>query len=477
MMEPVRNRIKIKNMKRFFFLLVCLGGFLFQIQLQAQSTQSNVIDEVIWVVGDDAILLSDVENARLQMQINGEQIKGDPYCTIPEQIAVQKLFLHQAKLDSVEITDSQVSGDVERQVNYVINQLGSREKVEEYLNKPLNSYRDELRTRMKERYAVMQVQQGLVKNLKLTPSEVRTFYNRIPQDSLPYIPTAVEVQIIALEPQVSLEEIDNIKNKLRDYTEQVNSGKMQFSTLARMYSEDTESAKRGGELGFKGKGELVPEFAAVAFDLNDPKRISRIVETEYGYHIIQLIEKRGDRIDVRHILLRPYVTKEEINTALQKLDSIRNDIVSGKFSFEEVATYLSSDKDTRNNKGLMVNNPDPNAMNSGARAGTSRFEMSELPAEIAKVVDTMKVNAISKPFTMINSKSKEIVAIVKLKSRIDGHKASLSEDFQSLKAMVEAEKREEIINNWVAKKQKETYIRISDNWKNCDFAKDGWIQK
>jgi peptidyl-prolyl cis-trans isomerase SurA len=435
-------------MRNFFFLLLCLSGFLFQTRLQAQSTQSNVIDEVIWVVGDDAILLSDVENARLQMQVDGEQIQGDPYCKIPEQIAIQKLFLHQAKLDSVEITDSQVSGDVERQINYIINQLGSQEKAEEYLNKSLNAYRDEVRTRMKDRYAVQQVQQGLVKNVKITPSEVRTFYNRIPQDSLPYIPTTVEVQIMTLEPQVSITEIDNIKNKLRDYTEQVNSGKMQFSTLARMYSEDTESAKRGGELGFMGKGQLVPEFAAVAFDLNDPKHVSRIVETEYGYHIIQLIEKRGDRIDVRHILLRPYVTKEEINAAVLKLDSIRNDMVAGKFSFEDVATYLSADKDTRNNKGLMVNNPDPNSTNSGERAGTSRFEMSELPPEIAKVVDTMKVNEVSKPFTMINSKtSKEIVAMVKLKSRVAGHKASLSEDFQALKTKVESEKKEEIINN------------------------------
>ena len=464
-------------MKHIFFLLICLSGFLFQVRLQAQSSQSNVIDEVIWVVGDDAILLSDVENERLQLQMNGEQIEGDPYCIIPEKIAEQKLYLHQAKLDSIEITDSQVSGDVEHQLNQWINAVGGQEKLEEYQNKSINAIRDELRTRFKDIYAIQQVKQGLIKNLKITPSEVRTFYNRIPQDSLPYIPTTVEVQIMTLEPQVSQEEIDNIKNKLRDFTEQVNSGKVPFSALATAYSQDTESAKRGGRLGFRGKGELVPEFAAVAFDLNDPKHVSRIVETEYGYHIIQLIEKRGDRIDVRHILLRPYVTKEEINTALLKLDSIRNNIVAGKYSFEEVLPFFSADRDTKNNKGLMVNNPDPNSStSSGARAGTSRFEMSELPPEIAKMVDTMKVNDISKPFMMINSKSKEIVAIVKLKSRVNGHKASLSEDFQSLKAMVENQKRQEIINNWIAKKQKETYIRISDNWKNCDFEKDGWLQ-
>jgi len=330
---------------------------------------------------------------------------------------------------------------------------------------------------VKDQRAVMEVQSGLIGKLKITPSDVRNFYNRIPKDSLPYISTTVEVQIFTAEPQVSLQEIDDIKNRLRDYTEQVTSGKTSFASLARRYSDDKESAPRGGEMYFKGKGELVPEFAAVAFELNDPKRVSRIIETEYGYHIIQLIEKRGDRINVRQILLRPYVTKEEVNAALQKLDSARTDILSGKLTFEE-ATYFSSDKDTRNNKGLMVNNPDPNSMSSSERAGTSRFDMSELPPEVAKIVDTMKVGGISKPFTMINAKnSKQVVAIVKLKSRIEGHKASLSEDFQSLKAMVEAEKRNEIINNWIAKKQKETYIRINENWKNCDFEKDGWIQK
>ena len=465
-------------MKQFLFLLICLSGFLFQTQLQAQSTESNVIDEVIWVIGDDAIFLSDVENARISMQAQGEKVEGDPYCIIPERLAVQKLFLHQAKLDSVEVTDSQVSNDVERRINSAINQLGSQEKLEEYLNKSVNAYREELRNNFKEQYAVQTVQMGLVKSLKVTPSEVRTFYKRIPEDSLPYISTTVEVEIITLEPQVSLAEIDDIKNRLREYTDEVTGGKTQFSSLARRYSDDKESAVRGGELGFQGKGTLTPEFAAVAFDLNDTKRVSRIVEDEFGYHIIQLIEKRGDRINVRHLLLRPYVTKEEITTAIQKLDSIRNDIVADKFSFEEGAFYISSNKDTKNNKGLMVNNPDQNSMSSGERTGTSRFEMSELPPEIGKVVNTMQVGEISTPFSMISAKTgKDIVAIVKLKSRVEGHKASLSEDFQALKAMVESEKREQIINDWIAKKQKETYIRINDNWKNCDFERDGWIQK
>jgi len=459
-------------MKRLLFLFICLSGFL---RLQAQS---NVIDEVIWVVGDDAIFLSDVENWRLQMQMNGERIPGDPYCVLPEQLAIQKLFLHQAKLDSIDVPDSQVYSEVESRINYFISQLGSQQKMEEYFNKTTNEIREEQRTSIKEQYTVMKMKQELVGKIKTVPSEVRSFYKRIPEDSLPYIPTTVEVSIIMVEPQVSLAEIDEIKSRLREYTERVTSGEALFSTLARSYSDDKESATRGGELGFRGKAELVPEFAAVAFDLNDPKRVSRIVETEYGYHIIQLIEKRGDRINVRHILLRPFVSKDEINTALLRLDSIRNDIVANKFSFEEGAFYISSDKDTKNNKGLMVNNPTVQNPNQTARTGTSRFEMSELPPEMAKIIDTMKVGDVSKPFSMISSKTnKEIVAIVKLKSRVDGHKASLSEDFQALKDMVDAEKRESVLNDWIAKKQKETYIRINDKWKNCDFQRDGWLQK
>jgi peptidyl-prolyl cis-trans isomerase SurA len=457
-------------MKKIFFGVLILA---FSVSFALQAQKRTVIDEVIWVIGDDAIFLSDVENARLQIQMENKRLSGDPYCFIPEQMAVQKLFLHQAKLDSIEVSDSHIYQEVEGRINYAISQIGTVEKVEEYFGKTINAYREELRTYFKEQYTVQEMQKKLIGDIKITPSDVRSFYNRIPQDSLPFIPTTVEVEILTIEPTIAIEEIDDIKKRLREYTELTTTGKREFSSLARMYSDDKESAKKGGELGFQGKGLLMPEFAAAAFDLNDPKRVSRIVETEYGYHIIQLIEKRGDRINVRHILLRPHVSKEELDIASLRLDSVRDDIVAEKFPFEEAATFLSYDKDTRNNKGLMVNNKS----NSRDRNGTSRFEMEELPAEMGKVVYTMKVGDISKPFTMINDKQKEIVAIVKLKTKVEGHKASLSEDFQALKSMVEEEKREQILNKWIAKKQKETYIRINDNWKNCDFERDGWVQK
>lgn len=457
-------------MKKLFFLISLVISY--QSLIIDVNAQDNVIDEVIWVIGDDAILRSEVENMRLQMQFENQRLTGDPYCVIPEQMAVQKLYLHQAKLDSIDVPESQVFQAVEGRINYAINQVGSKEKLEEYLGKPLTAIREEWRQAIKEQNMVQSMQRELVKGVKVTPAEVRNFYNRIPQDSLPFIPTTVEAEIVTIQPTISLEEIDEIKKRLRDYTDQVNSGEREFSSLARLYSEDTESAKRGGELGFVGKGSLVPEFAAVAFDLNDPKKVSRIVETEYGFHIIQLIEKRGDRINARHILLKPKVMPSEISEAKLKMDSIRTNIIDEKYSFGEAASYLSDDKDTRNNKGLMVNK-DP--QHYSERTGTSRFEMNELPVEVGRAISGLKIGEISQPFTMVNSSQKEVVAIVRLKNKTEGHKASLSDDYQALKAMLEEEKQEEILDKWITDKLKATYIRINENWKNCDFQLKGWI--
>jgi peptidyl-prolyl cis-trans isomerase SurA len=457
----------------WLFFVLCVFTFVGKV-----TAQDNVIDEVIWVIGDDAILRSDVEHTRLQMQVERTSFQGDPYCVIPERMAIQKLYLHQAKLDSIEVSDSHILQEVESRINSAINQVGSREKLEEYLGKPISAIRDEWRQNAKEGSMIREMQRKLVGNIKVTPADVRAFYNRIPQDSLPFIPTTVEVEIITREPIISMDEIDDVKRRLREYTERVTSGQNEFSSLARMYSEDTETAIRGGEMGFVGRASLVPEFAAVAFELNDPKRVSRIVETEYGFHIIQLVEKRGDRINVKHILLKPKVTEEELAAATAKLDSIRTDIVENKkFTFEEAVAGLSHDKDTRNNRGLLVNTGVTNSgiITYSERAGTARFEMEELPPEIGKAIYGMKVGEISKPFTMINSKQKEVVAVVRLRSRTEGHKASLSDDYQALKAMVEAEKQEAILKKWVENKIKGTYIRINDNWKNCDFQNAGWV--
>lgn len=435
--------------------------------------QKNVVDEIVWVVGDEAILRSDIEAYRMRMLSENERLDGDPYCVIPERLAIQKLYLHQAKLDSIEANEAQVIQQTERWINYVVGQIGSKEKLEEYFNKRFSQIKEEQKEVIKEQQIVEQMQQKIIGEVKLTPSEVRKYFNQLPQDSLPYIPATVEVQIITMEPKIPFEETDGIKARLREFTEQITSGKMEFSTLARLYSEDPESAKRGGELGFMGKGLLLPEFANVAFNLNDPKKVSKIVETEYGYHIIQLIEKRGDRINCRHILLKPKASDKELDIATQKLDSLYSDLQAKKFSFEEAATYVSYDKDTRNNKGLMVNKD----MESN-HYSTPKFELQELPQEIGKIIYDMQVGEISKPFRMINpSNQKEVVAIVKLKSKVEGHKANMSEDFQALKAIVEQRKRAELLDKWIAKKQADTYIRISKGWDKCDFRYPGWVKE
>jgi peptidyl-prolyl cis-trans isomerase SurA len=432
--------------------------------------QNNVIDEVVWVVGDEAILKSDVESERLNAQYEGRKFDGDPYCVIPEQLAIQKLFLHQAELDSIDVSEQDVLSRLEQQTNWLIDQIGSKEKMEEYYNKTSTQIREMLRENIRNGMIVQKMQQEIVGDIKIVPADVRRYFKNLPQDSIPYVPTQVEVQIVTLEPKIPQEEIERVKKALRDYTDQVNKGEIAFSTLARLYSEDEGTRRRGGELGFMGRGELVPEFANVAFNLQDPSKISKIVESEFGFHIIQLIEKRGDRINTRHILLKPKVEEKDLEASLLRLDSIAKDIRNAKFSFDEAATFISQDKDTRNNHGLMAN----------PKSGTARFEMQELAQvsqEVAKTIEGLNVGEISEPFTMINNKGKEICAIVKLKARIDGHKATITEDYQRLKSIVQSKLGDEKLQKWIVDKQKSTYVRINENWVTCDFKYPGWVRK
>lgn len=442
-----------------------IGLMLAVLTVMQLTAQDNVIDEVVWVVGDEAILKSEVEQERIRAQYEGRKFDGDPYCVIPEELALQKLFLNQAAIDSIEASESDVLSQVEYQMNAYITQIGSLEKVEEYFDKSSMDIREELRESARRMLTMQMMQRELMKDVKVTPAEVRRYFKNLSSDSIPYIPTQVEVQLITIEPKIPEEEIDRVKARLREFTDRINSGETSFSTLARLYSKDPDSAPRGGETGFRGKGFWVPEFANMAFNLNDPKKVSKIVETEFGYHIMQLVEKRGDRVNVRHILLKPQVAEQDLMDALSRLDSIADDIRNNKFTFEDGATHISSDKETRMNKGLL---PNPNT-------GTSKFEMQELPQEIARAVNTMNVSEISKPFIMINSKGKEVCAIVKLKSRVKGHKATLAEDFQALKDVVLEKKRAEKIEKWIKEKQKSTYVRINEKWRNCDFKYPGWI--
>ena len=430
----------------------------------AAGPTKNVVDEVAWIVGDEAIFRSDIEQMYQDLRSNGEVIPGDPYCVLPERIALEKLYLHQAKIDTIEVPESQVHASVDQRINFFISQLGSKEKVEEYFRKPLPQLRENFIELTRNNAIVGEVQRQLTKDVKATPSEVRKYFDVLPTDSVPYVPLKVEAQIITLNPNIPRQEIEDVKARLRDYADRVNKGETPFSTLAIMYSEDG-SSMQGGELGFHGRGEWVPEFSNVAFNLSDPKKVSRIVETEYGYHIIQLIEKRGDQVNVRHILLTPKVSQKDLVDATNRLDSIRKEIVAGTVPFDEAARWISQDKDTRLNKGIMMNQSQ-----GSINAGSSRFEMQELPQEMARKIERMNVGDISEAFVMKDPKrNKDIAVIVKLTNRIEGHRANLSDDFHLIKGMYEDHKRQEILDKWVEKKIKDTYVRIEDGWNNCDF--------
>ena len=463
----LQSKIIYKMVKKNLFI-----GIISVLSTISVVAQKNVIDEVVWVIGDEAILRSDVENQRLYMQNDGIRFDGDPYCILPEQIAVQKLFLSQAKIDSIYADESNVLRAVDRWINMAINQTGSREQLEEYRGgKKLSQIKEEQKRMIRDQMVIEEMKNKIVGDIRLTPSDVRKYFNQISKDSLPMIPSMVEVEIITMEPKIPIEDIDAIKARLRTFTEQINKGEYSFSTLARLYSEDMGTALQGGETGSMQKVALAPEYAIAAFNLNDPERISNIIETEYGYHIIQLIEKLGDRINTRHILLRPKISEQELTKAIERLDTLYTDINDKKLTFEE-ATYFSADKDTRNNKGLMVNQRE-----ESRNFGTPKFEMEELPRGMGIVIDKMQVGEISKPFRMKNSKEKDVVAIVKLKSRITAHQANVSDDYQALKALVEERKRAELINSWIETKQKSTFIRISEAWCECDFKYPGWIKE
>ena len=456
----------IKMIKRRFFT-----GIMLVCATLTVVAQKNMIDEVIWIVGDEAILRSDVEQERLFMQQNNSRFDGDPYCVIPEQIAINKLFLSQAKIDSIDADESQVIRQVDGWINNAVSMIGSKEKAEEYFGKKLAQLKEDQKVVVREQYIVGEMQKKIVGDIKLRPSDVTKYFNQIAKDSLPMIPTTVEVSVLMMEPRIPIEDVDAIKERLRDFTEQINSGATTFTILAIRYSEDKGTAGNGGETGFRSKMELAPEYATAAFALSDPNRVSNVIQTEYGYHILQLVEKKGDRINSRHILLRPRVSEQELDKAMVRLDSLLMDINAGKLTFEE-ATYFSSDKDTRNNNGLMVNQ-NPESRN----VGTSKFEMQDLPLGMGVVVEKMEVGDISKPFIMKNNAQNDVVVIVKLNERINVHQANIKDDFQELKSYVENIKREDIIKDWIASKQKSTFIQIKDNWCNCEFQYPGWIKE
>ncbi len=428
--------------------------------------QSNVIDQVIAVVGDRPLLKSEIEYQHQQELMQGSNYVGDMKCHIMEQMLIQNLLLEQARLDSIEVGENQVIMTVDRQINDFINRAGSREKLEEWLNKSILQIKAEQRELVRNQMLTQQMQSKITGDVSVTPLEIRNFFRETDKDSLPYVPAQFELQKISLYPLVSREEIDRVKGQLRDFQKQISEGR-DFATLAVLYSEDPISAARGGELGMTPRSNLVPEFARVAFNLQDKNKVSKVVETEFGFHIIQLIDRQGDRINVRHILIKPKPSQEAVEQAKARADSLANFIRQDSISFEEAALRFSMDKDTRASGGVMIN----------PRTQSTKFELQEIEPSITRVVEGMKEGDVSNAFAMKDDRlGKDQFTVIKIKSKTQPHQANIGDDYQMIKSLLENKKSEKAFKSWIAKKQKETYISIIPEWLNCDFEFDGWVK-
>ncbi|MCW3805553.1 peptidylprolyl isomerase [Plebeiibacterium marinum] len=455
-------------MQKIYFSLIIsiITIFSFETTLIAQK---NVIDEVIAVVGDNAILKSDIEYQYQQAIMQGMSAKGDLKCQLFEQQLIQKMMLNQAVLDSVEVNENSVINEVDRKMNMFIDRAGGKDKLEEWFKKSIIQIKKEQMQVVRDQMLTNSMQQNITSGIEPTPSQVRAYYRKTDPDSLPMVPVQYEIQKIAIYPKIDQKEIDRVKSKLRDFQRQVAEGR-DFGTLAVLYSEDPGSASRGGEMGWATRSTYVPEFANVAFNIQEKNKVSKIVETEFGYHIIQLLDKKGERINVRHILLKPKVSADANTKAISRLDSIKTLINDEKLSFEDAAYYFSMDKDTKTNGGLMVNQ----------RTQSSQFELEVLAAmrqpALAKELQKLEEGEISEPFNIKDEKGKDVFIIIKQKRKIPPHRANMSNDYQLITDIMTQKKQEDAIHEWIKEKQLDTYITIREEWSGCNFEYKNWIK-
>lgn len=428
------------------------------------AQEAKVIDRVIGIVGRHAIFKSHIEGEYLRRKAQGLSSRGDMKCEIFEEFLIQKLLVNQAEVDSIEVTDKEIDMTLEQRISYMSMQIGSEEDLEAYFNKSMPEIKRELRKSVKEQLLTQRMQSEITKDVKVTPSDVQKFYKNLPTDSLPYINSQVEYQQIVIQPEIKPQAIEEVKERLNDMRERIQEGES-FRKFAVMYSEDPGSATKGGELGFMHRNDLVPEFSAVAFKLEQGD-VSRIVETDFGYHIIQLIERRGESVNVRHILLTPKIPSSAAYSAKKTLDSIARLIRNDSISFEMAAMKFSDDEDSRANGGLVVN----------PYAGTSKFDIKELDRVTHYALKSLKASEISEPFESQNNKGQKVYKIVRLKSRTEPHVANLKADYKIIQDMALNAKKQETLNEWIEKKQRESYISIDKSYSNCPFSYKGWIK-
>lgn len=448
---------------RNIILKICSSLALLATVFTTSQAQDNSIDKIIAVVGDQVVLKSDVENRYLGYLAQGYQSGSvDLKSEIFEDLLIEKLMLAQAQIDSIDVTEQEVENDLQRKIDMYIQRIGSKEKLEQYFKKSILEMKNDLRDMTRNEKIKQKMQAEITKNISVTPAEVRELYSKLSQDSLPTIPGELQIQQITRSPKITDAEKNRIREQLRGFRDRVLQGES-FATLAVLYSEGP-SAPHGGELGFTPRADLVPEFANEAFNLS-PGKVSKIVETEFGFHIIQLIDRRGDQINVRHILIKPRIEQADRIETKEVLDSIADIIREDKISFEDAAFYFSDDKDTKQNGGLVVNPKD----------ASSKFTKDALPPSIAKEVNKLKVNEISEAF-LDEQRGQETYKIVKIKSQTKPHKANLADDWALFENMLMGDKQQVILNKWIKEKQASTYISIDKSYQNSTFRFKDWIK-
>ena len=423
-----------------------------------------VIDKVVAIIGRQIVMYSDIQNQKMQMRAQNYMVDDDVECQILEQGMYQKLLVNQAINDTVEVSEAQVNAETDRRINYYVSQIGGEEKLEEYYKKPMADIREDLLDIVKEQLTAQNMEDEITRSVTVTPQEVRDCFKALPKDSLPTINTEFEIEQLSISPKIEETEILRIKDRLREFKERVAKGES-FATLAVLYSEDPSSAMKGGELGFMSRSDLVPEFSAVAFNLV-PNEVSKVVKTEYGYHIIQLIEKRGERMNCRHILLRPKVSATEKKNAMMRLDTIRQKIIDKEITFKEACWMFSDDEDTKLNGGVMLN----------PYTGTSLFEAEQLDPKVATAIRNLEVGEISKPFETVDEQENTVCKIVLLRSKTKPHKANLSQDYQRIQNLAIERKKGDVLEEWLSKTIEATYIKIDDDYKKCKFHNKEWLK-
>ena len=452
------------NFSRFFRYV--RSGLMAACLLPLPSlAQEEVVDQVVAVVGGQIILRSDIEKKYQQFQQQGMTSDPQSRCFLFDQMIIEKLLINQAGIDSVTVSDGQVEDELNKRMRYYISQIGSEEKLEEYFHTTIGQLKEELHDIIRDQMTVQTMQSHIAKDISATPADVRSYFESIPPDSIPYMDAELEVGHILKTPSISDAEKQRIRSRLEEFRQKVLDGS-DFSVYAALYSDDKSTAKKGGELGYFTRGSMVPEFEGAAFNLK-PGEVSPVIETKFGFHIIQMIDRRGEQINVRHILLQPKISDDDLLASYRMLDSLSAAINNGSITFADAALKYSDDKDTRNNGGLLIN----------AENNTTRMSPDKMDRMLFFQVDSMPIGRVSHPILMTTPEGKSMYHIVMVKTRTQPHRANLKDDYQKIQEVVLQEKQGKALNDWVEKTRKKTFIDILSDLGSCKETLQHWTEQ